>query len=178
MQREIKILLNHSDFEVSKTNRTDAGQWFVMTSPDYHLGDRLQAEASKVRAPNREGVLTLVFENLDGTRWADHEDLLIPADEFWATTYKYKGEERPVNANRKSWTFSRGWIKCKVSAAKKHYPEIFVVPTVDEILHNVSILRPSPVQRALAKLHDAFGYPRIARVTFDVLMEHVSCSAS
>lgn len=176
MNREIVLSLSlaDGDFEIAKRNESHHGIWTVMTTPSTKFAMRLQKEADAVVAPSLHGKVELLFENLDGSMWAGHQPLTVRASEFWATEVgERNGRKIPAMNDRKAWIASRAWALCQREAGVQLHPDLFSLST-EQILENVRMQRPSPFQRACARLYDAFGHPRILRVKYAVMMEAVS----
>jgi hypothetical protein len=180
MQHEIKLALRviEGDFDVAADTRTDHGKMFVSFGRIFALGMKLQQAVASIRAPSLEGNVLLTFEDYEGKLWAGQEQLESKADGFWSTTWMSPKGEEPVMPNRRAWIASRAWLMCRLHSAQRHFPEIFEGLSTEEFVRNCNMQRPSPHQRAFARLHDQFGYPRVLRFSYDTLLDVVSDVAS
>lgn len=175
MKHEILLPLrvSNGDFEVARINGSTHGKFSVSFGPIYTFGNRLQTELEAVLAPKLEGRVHFIFEDYGGKLWADHEEVVAEAKEFWATSFEHKGKQIPAMPDRKAWTASRAWLMCRLHSAQEHFPEIFVQPSVDDMMRNIRMQRPSPHQRAFNRLHDTFGYPCTLRFVYETQFEVV-----
>jgi hypothetical protein len=149
---------------------TTQGKWSVSFGPIFMFAEHLQTRCEEVPAPSHLGYVSFSFENLDGTRWADHEDLDLAASEMWRTHFEWKGQLKPAMPERKAWLASKAWVTCKRSCAKHHHPDLFAyMATVEDL----KVLRPPGWMRAIELLFHEFGNPRIVRFTYETRLDVV-----
>lgn len=173
MRHEFRLDLRLAigDFQVAEVSRSDHGQWFVSCGPIFTFGQKLQSMAEQVLAPSYEGQVTFAFENALGNRWANHPDLEASAQEFWSTTFEFRGEQKPVMPERKAWMTSRAWTICRLECARRDHPDLMGKREVEQIMEDVQMQRPPLVERAFNRLHETFGYPRLLRFTYDTRLD-------
>lgn len=179
MQHEFRIDLRPSrgDFKTASISGSDHGSWVVSFGPIFAFSQKLQDMAERVAAPSHEGMVGFNFEDYTGKRWADHPDLEAQATEFWATTFEFKGEHRPVMPERKAWLVSRAWTTCRFECARRAYPDLFGKREIEQITEDLQMQRPPLIERAFNRLHEAFGYPCLFRLTYGTRLDVVQASA-